>query len=115
MNKISRSYFLFFIITFCYSCNIHKQKPNGFKYAGTWVVYNTIRLKFDTAQILKANDSIYSYHPYGADTSRLKLSKEENLVDSEDSTFVIRFNNKTDQLIMKNIRNGEDLYVNRLK
>lgn len=69
-------------------------------------MYNTIRLKFDTAQILKANDSIYSYHPYGADTSRLKLSKEENLVDSEDSTFVIRFNNKTDQLIMKNIRNG---------
>lgn len=107
--------FVFMVVLFCNSCNEHGTKPNGIKYVGTWVVYNTIRLKFDTAQILKYNDSIFSYHPYGVDSSYLKLNKEGNLVDSEDSSFIIRYNNKTDQLILKNIINGEDLYANRMK
>ena len=116
MYKILKcNFFVLAITIFCYSCNVDKDKIDGSKYIGIWVAYDSIRSRYDTAQILKYNDSIYSYIHYRDDTGHLKLNKEENLVALDDSSFVIRFNNKTDQLIMKNILNGEDLYVNRLK
>lgn len=106
---------IFIIFLFCNSCNERMPNRKGVKYIGTWVVYNSIKLKFDTAEILKSNDSIFKYHPYGADFSFLKLDKKGNLVDLEDSSFILRYNNKTDQLIVKSIINGEDLYPHRVK
>ena len=116
MYKILKSYFFIFtILIFGYSCNVHKDKPDGLKYIGTWVAYDKIRSRYDTAQILKYHDSVYSYIHFRDDTSHLILSKEGNLIDLKDSSFIIRFNAKADQLILKNILNGEDLFVNRLK
>ena len=109
------NFLIFIIILFCNSCNERIPKTNGVKYIGTWVVYNSIKLKFDTAVILKSNDSIFNYHPYGADTSFLKLDKNGDLVDLDDTAFTIRYNNETDQLILKSIINGEDLYPHRVK
>lgn len=107
--------FVFVVVLFCNSCDEHRTKPNIVEYVGTWVVYDSIRSKYDTAQIVKYNDSTYSYLHSGDNPSYLKLSKEGNLIDSFDSLFIIRYYNKTDQLIMKNILIGEDLYINRLK
>ena len=106
---------IFIIFLFCNSCNERMPKMNSVKYIGTWKLYNTIKLKFDTAEILKSNDIIFTYHPYGVESSFLKLDKKGNLVDLEDSSFILRYNNKTDQLILKSIINGEDLYANRVK
>ena len=114
--KVAEIYSLIFIIVLlCNSCNERTPKSNVVKYIGTWKLYNTIKLKFDTAEILKSSDSIFNYHPYGVDSSFLKLDKKGNLVDLEDSSFILRYNNKTDQLIVKSIINGEDLYANRIK
>ena len=79
------------------------------------MAYDSIRLGYDTAKILKYNDSVYSYIHFRDDTGHLILNKEGNLIGLKDSSFIIRFNAKADQLILKNILNGEDLFVNRLK
>ena len=114
--KVAEIYYLIvIIILLCNSCNERMPNTKGVKYIGTWVIYNSIKLKFDTAVILKSSDSIFNYHPYGVDSSFLKLNKNGNLVDMDDSTFFIRYNYEKDQLILKSIINGEDLYANRVK
>ena len=112
-NKFLLSFIFFGLITILYhSCSRKDTKDNGLKFSGIWTASDGFRI--DSLQIINYN-SIYSYKPYNDDSSLLKLTIEGNLVDIKDSSFIIRYNENTDQLILKNNFTGEDIFANRLK
>lgn len=95
-----------------FSCN--EYRGNGSEYVGIWAASNGIR--FDTVKIINYNEN-YSYLPYNDDSTVLVLNKDGNLVDKKDTSFVIRYDKTSDELIFKNIFSIDesDIYAKRVK
>lgn len=102
---------VFFFISFIISCQ-NREKNISLRYIGTWEA--EFELNKDTATIVR-NGNTYIYTPVGEPSSIFILNRNGDLQNKSDSSFIIKYNDSQDQLILKNIFNQKEILAKRIE